>query len=68
MREGDLIREHLETIAYCALWQLRDLDPAREPGYFRMTRLTLHDRLSDDVERAEGSDVASRDHLRLVPP
>lgn len=63
--DGGLQRDHLETIAYCALWQLRELDPGREPGYFKMTRLALHDRLSHEGQGA--CDAAPLAHLKVVP-
>lgn len=59
----EILRDRLHAIAYHALWQLRDLGPAEEPPYFKMTRLDLHDRLGPPPP---GHEAPAR-HLRPVP-
>lgn len=72
--QGDIdaavLRERLEGMAYLALWQLRDLDPDAEPGYFRKTRLDLHRRIdeADGGEPPTPPPVPERTrHLAVVP-
>lgn len=55
----------LRTIAYHALWELRDLNPAAEPAHFRRTRLDLHRELEDVGPGLAASAPADR-HLRAV--
>jgi hypothetical protein len=73
LRGEDTERERLATIAYHALWQLFEDDPAGEPEHFKRTRLDLHHQLDGDgdlhlesIGANEG--VVPRPELRLVSP
>lgn len=59
-------RERLIAIAYFALWELRDLDPAGELPHFRRTRLDLHRQIDGDGDPLEEQVPRSAAILELV--
>lgn len=59
-------RERLEVIACYALWQLRDLDPARESAALRAARLELRRRMPDRGGGGPRPGPGAPRHLRLV--